>query len=351
MAKDKNNKTIWETVLLKNVKGANLQNAKTIPNIDGALERKYQVFEVLVAETLAQIRPEVKWEITYGNKDDGIDIKGVYSSSLKTPFTTESPQALILGQIKRRNKGYRFDHFRTDIDKMFEYYSNHCLKGNQSLFQLLFVISTDNVNNIINLRNDLEEEKEQKRHVRFIANISSPICLIDAMEIIKYWKLNFNFVKNIIGNIFKSEEMELFSSYLSDINLEWISIRIEHNDNRLVNVPFEYRIIINSDIKNIPLDIIAEWRPNDEEKECIQLLYPLKMASSGHKGLQLRVTNSYTLPMMFRSLQDGMHNLGNIIFRSSDGVLCHETSLGNVLIRNTSSQFIRSNQISISRKH
>lgn len=80
----KNNKTIWETVLLKNVKGANFQNVKTIPDIDGALERKYQVFEVLVAETLAQIRPEVNWEITYGNKDDGIDIKGVYLSSLKT---------------------------------------------------------------------------------------------------------------------------------------------------------------------------------------------------------------------------------------------------------------------------
>ena len=335
MAKNKSNKTIWETVLLKNVKGANFQNVKTIPNIDGALERKYQVFEVLVAETLSQIRPEVKWEITYGNKDDGIDIKGVYLSALKTPFTTESPQALILGQIKRRNKGYRFDHFRTDIDKMFEYYSNHCLKGNQSLFQLLFVISTDNANNIINLRNDLEDEKEQKRHVRFIANISSPICLIDAMEIIRYWKLNFNFVKNIIGNIFTSEEMELFSSYLSDINVEWISIKIEHNDNRLVNVPFEYRIIINSDLKNIPLDIIAEWRPNNEEKGSIQLLYPLKMVSSGHKGLQLRVTNSYTLPMMFRSLQDGMHNLGSVIFRSSDDTLCHETSLGSVLVKNT----------------
>ncbi len=335
MAKEKNNKSIWETVLLKNVKGANFQNVKTIPNMDGALERKYQVFEVLVAETLAQIRPEVKWEITYGSKDEGIDIKGVYSSSLKTPFSTESPQALILGQIKRRNKGYRFDHFRTDIDKMFEYYSNHCLKGNQSLFQLLFVISTDNVNNIINLRNNLEEEKEQKRHVRFIANISSPICLIDAIEIIRYWKLNFNFVKNIIGNIFASEQMALFSSYLSDISVKWISIKIEHNDNRLVNVPFEYRIVVNSDIKNIPLDIIAEWKPNGEDNESIQLLYPLKMVSSGHKGLQLRIINSYTFSMMFRSLQEGMHNLGSIIFRSSDGTLCHEASLGSVLIRNT----------------
>ena len=334
MAQGKHKRTIWETVLLKNVKGISFQNVKTIPNIDGALERKYQVFEVLVAETLAQIRPEVKWEITYGSKDDGVDIKGIYASSLKTPFSTESPQALILGQIKRRNKGYRFDHFRTDIDKMFEYYSNHCLTSNQTLFQLLFVISTDNVNNIINLRNDLEEEKEQKKHVRFIANISSPICLIDAMEIIRYWKLNFNFVKNIIGNIFTSEEIALFNSYLSDISVEWISIKIEHNDNRLVNVPFEYRIIINSDIKNIPLDIIAVWKPHGEE-ESIQLLYPLKMVSSGHKGLQLRVTNSYTLSMMFRSLQEGMHNLGSIIFMSSDGALCYEASLGSVLISNT----------------
>lgn len=335
MAKEKQKRTIWETILLKNVKGINFQNVKTIPDVDGALERKYQVFEVLVAETLAKIRPEVEWEITYGSKDDGVDIKGIYTSSLKTPFSTESPQALILGQIKRRNKGYRFDHFRTDIDKMFEYYSNHCLKGNQTLFQLLFVISTDNVNNIINLRNDLKEEKEQKRHVRFIANISSPICLIDAMEIIRYWKLNFNFVKNIIRDIFTSEEMALFSSYLSDISVEWISIKLEHNDNRLVNVPFEYRIIINSDIKNIPLNIIAEWKLPDEEKESIQLLYPLKIVSSEHKGLQLKVTNSYTLSIMFRSLQEGMHDLGSIKFMSSDGTLCHEASLGRILIRNT----------------
>lgn len=325
---------VWNDILLKNIKGKLFCNVKTIPNIEGALEKKYQVFEILVAETLAKIRPEVSWEITYGSKDDGVDIKGIYSSTLKTPFSSESPQELILGQIKRRNKGYRFDHFRTDIDKMFEYYSSHCLQGNQSLFQLLFIISTDNASNITNLKNNLKEETEQKTHLRFVANISSSICLIDALDIIRYWKLNFNFIKNIICRIFTQDQINLFYNYLSDIDVQWISVKTEHNCSQFINTPFEYRISINSDIENVPFNITAEWIPPEENN--IQLLYPLQMLTSYQKkGLQLKIINGHILSLFFRGLRDGVQNLGSIKLVSADGMLWTETNLGSIQIKNT----------------
>lgn len=327
---------IWKDILLKNVKGSEFENTKTLPNNKKFLQKRYQVFEILVAETLAKIRPEVSWEITCGNNDDGVDIKGLYTSSLKTPFSSESPQELILGQIKRRNKkGYRFDNFRADIDKMFDYYSTHYLQNNQSLFQLMFIISTDNESNITNLKKDLIEEKQQKKHLRFVANISSPICLIDAVEITKYWKLNYNFIEKIIGKIFAKEQMSMLYQYLSNIDMKWISIKIEHNNSQFINTPFEYRVIVNSDMKDIPVDINVKWIPPQTDENSIQLLAPLKMISPNHQGLSLKIVNEYTLPLMFRSLQEGTQNLGAIKFTSATSSLCNEVSLGEIEIKNT----------------
>lgn len=336
MNKENRSDLVWKDILLKNAKGAEFENTKTLPKDKKILQKRYQVFEILVAETLAKIRPEVSWEITCGSSDDGVDIKGLYTSSLKTPFSSESPQELILGQIKRRNKkGYRFDNFRADIDKMFDYYSTHYLQGNQSLFQLMFIISTDNESNIINLKNDLIKEKAQKKHLRFVANISSPICLIDAAEIIKYWKLNYNFIEGIIGKIFTEEQMSVLHQYLSDVDMNWISIKMECNNSQFINTPFEYRIIINSDMKDIPIDVNVNWIPPETDKNNIQLLAPLKMISPNHHGLPLKIVNEYTLSIMFRGLHEGMQNLGAIKFASATSSLCNEVDLGQIEIKNT----------------
>lgn len=327
--------SVWKDILLKNAKGCEFQGTKTLPKEEKALQKRYQVFEILVAETLAEIRPEVSWELTYGSNDDGVDIKGLYTSALKTPFSSESPQALILGQIKRRNKkGYRFDNFRADIDKMFDYYSTHYLQGNQSLFQLMFIISTDNKSNINNLKKDLIEEKKQKRHLRFVANISSPICLIDAADIVKYWKLNYYFIKKIIGKIFTEDQMSMLYQYLSGIDMQWISIKIEHNNSQFVNTPFEYRIIVNSDMKDVPIDVYVNWIPPETDNN-IQLLTPLQMLAPNHQGLPLKIINEHIFSMRFRSLQEGTKNLGTLKFTSANSFWCNAVELGEIVIKNT----------------
>ena len=151
-------KEIWEKILLKKVYGYELTNTVTIEKNEQNNKRKYQVFEVLVAETLALLDTKTKWETTCGNNDQGVDIVGSRKAECTTPFLSNVPEQLYLGQIKRRNKGYRYDDFRNDINKLFEFYSSKVLYKDATLMQLIFVISSDNENNIKNLQKNLSKD-------------------------------------------------------------------------------------------------------------------------------------------------------------------------------------------------
>ena len=327
---DHNTETIWKDILLKNAEGKKFKNAVTIPPADKASKNKYQIFEILVAETLTKISPDIKWEVTHGSKDGGIDIIGFHNSTFKTPFLKEIPQQLTLGQIKRRNKGYRLDLFRDDIVKMYEYYtSNYTAKG-KSLFQLIFVISTDNSSNLDNLKKDLQKEFEDKNHIRFIANVSSPINLIDASDIIKYWKLNFSFVRSILEDILSEKQMATFQEYLSQLEINWISIRVEGNSCSRINENFVHCVTITSDIKDIPIHLKIKWEGGNDN---IQLLYPLQLIESSPSSYELDIVNDYRLPLCFRGLQEGTQNLGKLIISSEDDSYVQEVDLNNVEIQ------------------
>ena len=328
---DYNTENIWKDILLKNAEGNKFKNTITIPQIDKVSRKKYQIFEILVAETLARISPDVIWEVTHGSKDGGVDIIGLHNSTFKTPFLKETPQQLTLGQIKRRNKGYRLDLFRDDIIKMYEYYTSNYTSKGKSLFQLIFVISTDNISNLNNLKKDLQKELEDKSHIRFVANISSPINLIDASDIIKYWKLNLSFASGILEDVLSREQMEAFQSYLMKLEVNWISVRVEGNICNRINEKFVYCVTIISDIKELPIHLNIEWKRNSDN---IQLLYPLQFITSNPSGYELNITNEYRMSLCFRGLQEGVQNLGKLIISSDDNSYVQEIELNNVNIQN-----------------
>lgn len=325
-----NIETIWKDILLKNAEGNKFKNTRTIPPADRLSKIKYQIFEILVAETLARINPDVNWQVTHGSKDGGIDIIGFHNSTFKTPFLKEFPQQLTLGQIKRRNKGYRPDLFRDDIVKMYEYYTSNYIAKGKSLFQLIFIISTDNRSNLDNLKKDLQKEFKDKNHIRFIANVSSPINLIDATDIIKYWKLNFSFVKSILEDILSEEQMITFQKYLSELEINWISVRVEGNSCNRINENFSHCVTIISDIKELPINLKIKWECGSDN---IQLLYPLQLIESSPSSYELDIVNEYRLPLCFRGLQEGTQNLGKLIISSDDDSYMQEVNLNNVEIQ------------------
>lgn len=327
---DYNTKTIWKDILLKNAEGNKFKNTRTISTSNKTSNSRYQIFEILVAETLARISPDVSWEVTHGSKDGGIDIIGFHNSTFKTPFLKEFPQQLTLGQIKRRNNGYRLDSFRDDIVKMYEYYTSNYIAEGKSLFQVIFIISTDNSANLDNLKKDLKKEFENKNHIRFIANVSSPINLIDASDIIKYWKLNFSFVRSILEDILSEEQMTIFQKYLSELEINWISVRVEGNASNRINEKFLHCVTITSDIKELPIHLKIKWEGGSNN---IQLLYPLQLIEISPSSYELSIVNEYRLPLCFRGLQEGTQSLGKLIISSDDDSYMQEVDLNSIEIQ------------------
>lgn len=324
-------KEIWEKILLKKVYGYELTNTVTIEKNEQNNKRKYQVFEVLVAETLALLDTKTKWETTCGNNDQGVDIVGSRKAECTTPFLSNVPEQLYLGQIKRRNKGYRYDDFRNDINKLFEFYSSKVLYKDATLMQLIFVISSDNENNIKNLQKNLLKDIEIKEHLIFIAGIKSPISIINALDIIKYWKINFDFVKNITNGIFSYEELVQFKEFLENIEFSGISFSVKQNTNAYLGKMHEFKIQLTTEIKDIPIEAYIKWSPATESLKHIQLVSPWTLCEE--RGMHVYIENLYELPILFRGVSVGTFSLGDLEIVIPDSTYSQKIELGNITIQ------------------
>ncbi len=326
-----NTKLIWENILLKEVYGFELKHATTIAKDKASRNRKYQIFEILVIETLALLDSKTKWQTTYGNKDDGVDIIGIKKPLYTTPFIDNAPDQLYLGQIKRRSNGYRYDDFRTDINKLFEFYTSKVLYKNATLMQLIFVISSDNLNNTKNLRKNLLKEFDNKEHVVFVAGIKSPITIIDALDIIKYWSLNFGFVEKIIEDAFTEDEINQFQEFLKEIKFAGFSCSINQNKTTYVGKIQELQIKITTDLKDIPIEVCLKWIPEKTSLGKVQLISPWSLYETS--GIHAYIENSYEFSVLFRGISVGKYGLGEleISFPNSDYI--QRISLGDTLFK------------------
>ena len=314
---------IWKNVLEKNVNGWLFPEAKVIVE----KSKSYQIFEVLVAETFARLAPEWEWKATQGSRDGGIDFLAKLRQQINTPFVSASTNQLLLGQVKRRKTSYRYDAFRNDISSVFELYTSTYLFQGYSLFELLFVVSTDHPNNVSNLRRDLESAPADPKRVIFTSNVRSPIHIIDAKELIQYWSLNFGFVRTLLREALKQEELVQLQNYLSSIQHEGFNIAVSGNAQGRTGEFFDKVLTLSTPSGNLPLTLIVKWHPPLEKNPSIQLVKPLQLAGEG--GMLIHMSNASTLQITFRSLKEGNHPLGEIDFFTEDQSIVQSVSLGS----------------------
>lgn len=320
------NNHIWTNILLKTVEGSSFTNATTITDT----RKKYQIFEVLVAETLAHVQPELNWQVTVGASDGGIDFIASALFQYKTPFQSKEIEQIILGQIKRRSNGYRYDDFRTDISTAFEYYTSSYASKGKSLLELLFVISTDNKTNIQNLEADLKKEILEKRRLTFVANLRSPIHIIDANDIIKYWKYNFSFVQRLISSFVSPKDLKDFKKYLGEIvEDEYVQVNVTEIANANIGEIVEVPICIQTSTHGLPSHLTIYWNVSDEIKRKLQLIKPLELLKKG-SGLCIEITAEYHLSIFFRALSEGEFSLGSLNITTGEGHLVGNFRLGTM---------------------
>ena len=304
---------VWKNVLLKLVKAGELDHSNTLSDLSE--KTKIQIFEFLVAETLAQIYPEMDWRVSQVQGDQGVDLYGMGKCPL-SPATSKAPTLLVLGQVKRRGKTYTFSDYRNGIQKMQEYYVSNALFENCSLLKLIFVVSTDNERVFENLEKDLWEGSKKNKYPLFYATIPSPIELINASEIIKYWKFNPDFIFNKLGKTIDLEQKKTLISFLNDIKGNFLHVSYTQNEQQSILNTFTKKISIMTQMSGIPLTLFIKWIPS-EPYEGIQLLSPLPIMQD--TGMKLVVRDHVNLNMTFRGLKKGEYSLGCIYIFSEKG--------------------------------
>lgn len=316
---------VWKNVLLKLVKAGELDYSSTLSDL--SKKTKIQIFEFLVAETLAQIYPEMDWRVSQVQGDQGVDLYGIGKCPL-SPTTFKAPTLLILGQVKRRGKTYTFLDYKDNIQKMQEYYVSNALFENCSLLKLIFVVSTDNDHVFENLEKNFLEGSKRNKYPLFYATIPSPVELINASEIIKYWKFNPEFIFNKLGKTINREQKKTLIRFLQDIKENFLHVSYTQNEQQSVLNIFTKKISITNQISGIPLPLFVKWIPSDPYGG-IQLLSPLPIMQN--TGMKLVVKDHVNLNMTFRGLKKGKYSLGCIHLFSEKGKFERFFELGSAV--------------------
>lgn len=316
-------KDIWKNVLEKNANGWQFPEAKVIAD----KSKSYQIFEVLVAETFARLAPEWEWKATQGSGDGGIDFLATLRRQINTPFVPATTNQLLLGQVKRRKTSYRYDAFRNDITSAFELYTSTYLFDGYSLFELLFVVSTDHPNNVSNLKKNLGDAPTDRKRLNFASNIRAPIHIIDAKELIQYWSLNFGFVRTLLQDALKKEELVQLQDYLNSIQHVGFNIAVSGKAQGKTGELFDKELTLSTPSGDLPFTFFVRWRPPLEENPSVQLIKPLQVV--GGSGMQIHMSCASTIRITFRCLQEGDHALGEIDFFTEDQSIIQTVSLGS----------------------
>ena len=280
---------------------------------------KVQIFELLVAETLNLYDNNILWKITRASKDGGVDLYGTSKKIIKTPFSNNFIKEISLGQVKHTEEnGYGIGQVKVDLFKLKSAWLRMRDDNNCTLRQFLFILATNNDNYIYKLNNDIE----QNSHSRDIAEFKdyANITLLNGNTLIKSWKLNFSYFKEILKNAITNSELEDFEAFINNQRDDWLDININvssmDEETFLVGETFCIKISVANNFPFLDSRLYLKWRPNTNN--TIQIMYPLNAADTRSKGVHLKKSTELLygqekeFSFVFRGTQVGRHSLGNI---------------------------------------
>ena len=310
---------IWKNILLKNVVGTKFKNAKTID--DTERKKKFQVFEVLITETLAIVDPNTQWHSLPVQGDDGVDFIGQVKQ-IDIPYIISKPNEVVLGQIKRRSGSYTRDNFHYDIIKIIEYY-NQVYSQESALFEIIHVLSTDK---------NVDSSK-------WMENITYPytsykVLPVNAIDFLKFWKINSNFIQWELEEIFTAQELAPLLEYINNLQENWEDlIHIDIKQDNHVRVDDEINVILSfSSTVDLALTLFIEWIPAEANSDIV-IIYPSNALKNSISRYSIIVYRTFDLKMRFKAIQSGEKDLGTINIYSSSGELITSISLGMIHVQ------------------
>lgn len=310
----------WKHILLKNVLGSEFKNTITIKEED--FNKKFQVFEVLVTETLARMDTKTTWYTVPVGKDDGIDFIGT-RNPIENPYLNYAPQ-LVLGQVKRRKDGYRTDSFRYDIVKIVDHFEQNQSQS-YSLVEIIHVISSDKNVDFNSLINSLSYNYQHYH-----------IMPINATDFFQYWSLNPAMILSILENVFsKNELLQLimeFSAVQCSLDKR-ITVTGIPNYEGYIGEKVICQYVLKSDI-DLTINLYARIELNEDFKETVDVCYPRNIIKENIDGFRFVLFHEYKLSICFLPHKIYTGEMGNLHIFTETGSIIQTIPLGIIKINN-----------------
>lgn len=327
---------IWN-ILTKSVKASMIKSvSRSIDPEARNNDKTVQIFELLVAETLNYYDDNSIWKVTQSTNDNGIDIYGISKKEVSVPFSDHRFQELSLGQVKHTKNSYGYKKFKTDIHNLKDGWKNCFSYQDYSLRQFLLVLASNKENNVDNLKRSMAVDKIDKglQDDAYIANID----IIDGNLLIKSWRLNFIYYKNILKHVLSDTEISALEEYINSIDSDWLdlSVDIDISDARqyFVGEIFNFNITVINSLSYLNSSLYFRWVPDKES--AMELIYPLSAVNPQKQGFPIEKSPSLCSKQIkefnfeFRGLRAGTFSAGELVLCYGNGQELNRIDLGKV---------------------
>lgn len=314
MASKSYNNEIWTNYLLQKVKGHYFSNIRTMDSENN--ESEYQIFEVLVSETIQILYPDYRWHVTPYRGDGGIDFFGEHEIQAMPRMFQIAP-LVIYGQVKRKARGFQQEQLIDATNKMIRYYMKHD-RQKKSIQQLIHVVSSDGT-----IKQQITEE---------ISNASSLIyvvTVINAEELFRLWANNPEFLNTLLPGTYLSEQREIFLNAINKLYktpTQICTTEVSIDTSVYLNHVFNVEIILNS-LLTFPIPLILNWIPSDEIQSY--LISPQRLLKKD-AGFEITLLHGYRLTMRLKAVEEGVQNLGKLQISTVFGNKVADIALGSV---------------------
>lgn len=319
MAGKSYNTDIWTNYLLQNVRGYHFPNVQTLDSENN--ESEYQIFEVLVSETIQILYPDYCWRVTPYRGDGGIDFIGEREMRAMPTMFHIAP-LVIYGQVKRRKRGFQEEQLIDATNKMIRYYMKHD-RQKKSIQQLIHVVSSD-----CPIKQQIEEEIPNASSLAYV------VTVINAEELFRLWANNPGFLNALLPNGYLSEQREKFLNAIEElynVPSQMYTSEVTIDTPVYLNQAFDVEIVLTS-LLSFPIPLTLRWIPVNGISPY--LIFPQGLLKND-SDFKITLLHGYRLTMRLKSTAEGIQDLGKLRISTVFGSKVTDITLGTIDVKPT----------------
>jgi hypothetical protein len=301
----------WE-VMKSLSEGSKFQAVTCLP--PESLKKKFQLFEVLVVESLNRLDPALEWAVTQVSGDKGVDFRGA-GPNRKIGILNLTICQTLLGQTKRR-AARSVGLFDEDLRKIGK------LALSENISGVIFVFSSESLSS--------EALYEHFRDPDTSMPFRGAKYFVDARRFEDFWARDRTHVLNVLDRCLTADRRRIVDDYLGSIAYtSQVQLDIELNRDAIgrTGKRFRCRLKISQRVPLPNLRVRLRYTPDPLESSKFEVLLPSRLAGPGHE-LILSGDGVTDFDFYLRSFVAGKRRLGLISIETDSGVLIDSVDLG-----------------------